>query len=220
MARVSKAGLRYAPVRPQFVELKSAHSFLERFHVRWASYTELGQASTWSNMRSLTTITKICIPALSAVCMLLFCALPLLAQGHTTGRINGTVKDPAGALIPGAQITVNSRITGEERTAITDDQGNFTVPLLAPGEYTVKIAAKGFNTSFFPSVMVVITETTSVNAYLIVAGVIDDALNVPISPLLEREGPQLGRSVNTRAVSELPLATRNFTQILALSPGA
>ena len=171
-------------------------------------------------MRSLTTITKTCIPALSAACLLLFCALPLLAQGHTTGRINGTVKDPAGALIPGAQITVNSRITGEERSAITDDQGNFTVPLLAPGEYTVKIAAKGFNTSFFPSVMVVITETTSVNAYLIVAGVIDDALNVPISPLLEREGPQLGRSVNTRAVSELPLATRNFTQILALSPGA
>src|SRR5215510_1560031 len=98
--------------------------------------------------------------------LLTFYALPALAQGHTSGRINGTVKDQAGALIAGAQITVKSEVTGEERSATTDDQGDYIVSLLPPGSYTVKIAAHGFNPSIFPSVLVVITETTTVNAYL------------------------------------------------------
>src|SRR5215813_2621726 len=152
--------------------------------------------------------------------LLTFCALPAFAQGHTSGRINGTVKDQNGAVIAGAQITVKSKITAEERTVTSDVEGNYTVALLAPGSYSVKVAANGFNPSIFPSVLVVITETTTVNAWLTVAGVIDDSLNIPISPLLEKDGPQLGRVVNTRSVSELPLATRNFTQILAPSPGA
>jgi hypothetical protein len=58
-----------------------------------------------------------------------------------------------------------------------------------------------------------------VNAELVVAGSMADTVTVHFTPLLQAEGPQLGRVVDSRAVSELPLATRNFTQILALSPG-
>src|SRR5213078_441966 len=65
-----------------------------------------------------------------------------------------------------------------------------------------------------------ITETTTVKADLTVAGIIVDPVAVRIAALIQRDGPQLGRVVDSRAVSELPLATRNFTQILGLSPGA
>ena len=83
----------------------------------------------------------------------------------------------------------------------------------------MKVTAQGFNSILLDSVQVVITETTQVDANLTVAGVIVDPVVVRIAPLIQKDGPQLGRVVDSRAVSELPLATRNFTQILGLSPG-
>jgi hypothetical protein len=142
-----------------------------------------------------------------------------LAQSQTTGRITGTVKDQHGAAIPGAELSVVSRSTGDERKVSTDATGNYGVPLLPPGTYRLKVTAEGFNATLFDNVQVIITETTTVDASLAVAGVIADPVVIRIAPLLQRDGPQLGRVVDSRAVSELPLATRNFMQILALSPG-
>src|SRR5207245_5614144 len=85
--------------------------------------------------------------------------------------------------------------------------------------YQVRVAANGFDTKLFDAVQVAITETTLVNADLTVAGVITEPVVIRIAPLIQRDGPQLGRVVDSRTVSELPLATRNFTQILGMSPG-
>ncbi len=148
---------------------------------------------------------------------LVLSSITVLAQ--TTGRIAGTVKDQNGAVIVGAEVAVSSKTTAEERKVTTDGEGNYTVPLLPPGIYRARVAANGFNSALFDSVQVVITETTTVNAELTVAGGIVDQVIVRIAPLIQKDGPQLGRVVDSRAVSELPLATRNFTQILALSPG-
>ncbi|HEY3136727.1 MAG TPA: carboxypeptidase-like regulatory domain-containing protein, partial [Blastocatellia bacterium] len=149
---------------------------------------------------------------------LVLLSIPVFAQSQTTGRIAGTVRDPNGAIIVSAEVTVSSSATAEERKTTTDDQGNYSVPLLPPGTYRVKVAANGFNSAVFDSVQVVITETTTVSAELPVAGAVVEII-VRSAPLIQKDGPQLGRVVDSRAVSELPLATRNFTQILALSPG-
>ena len=145
-------------------------------------------------------------------------SISVFAQSQTTGRIAGIVRDPNGAVIVCAEVTVSSSATAEERKVTTDDQGNYSVPLLPPGAYRVKVAANGFNSAVIDSVQVVITETTTVNADLPVAGAVVEIIVRP-APLIQKDGPQLGRVVDSRAVSELPLATRNFTQILALSPG-
>ena len=142
-----------------------------------------------------------------------------LAQGPTTGRIEGTVKDQNGAVIPGAEVKVINKATANERTATTDEVGHYATPLLLPGIYRVSIAASGFNTAIFETVHVSITETTLVNADLTVKGVNVDPVVVRVAPLIQADGPQLGRAVDSRFVSELPLASRNFTQILSLSPG-
>ncbi len=139
-------------------------------------------------------------------------------QSQTTGRILGTVRDPNGAVIVGAEVTVTSLATADERKDTTDTEGNFAVLLLSPGTYRVRVVASGFNPALFDAVRVVITETTTRNAQLAVAGVIDSVV-VRDAPLIRSDGPQLGRVVDSRAVAELPLATRNFTQILALSSG-
>src|ERR1044072_948922 len=142
-----------------------------------------------------------------------------LGQGHTTGKIAGTVKDPNGAVIVNAEVIVTSNATGHERRTTTGKDGHFSVPLLSPGLYRVKIGADGFGDRIFDDVQVVITETTTVDAQLAIAGIIVDPVLIHSEPFIEANSPQLGRVVKTRAVSELPLATRNFTQILALSPG-
>ena len=166
-----------------------------------------------------TMIAKTGIALLWVSSLLVLCTSSAFAQSQTTGRIAGTVTDEKGALIVAANVTVSSKTTAEERQLTTDNQGNYTVPLLASGTYRVRVTANGFNSALFDSVQVVITETTTVNAELTVAGVIVDPVIVRIAPLIQKDGPQLGRVVDSRAVSELPLATRNFTQILALSPG-
>ena len=139
------------------------------------------------------------------------------AQSQTSGRIVGTIKDQRGARILGASITISNSATAEERKATTDDQGTFYVSLLSPGSYSVRITAPGFAPARFANVPVAITETTAIDAEMNVAG--PDPVVIEIDSFIQRDGPQLGRIVEARAVSELPLATRNFTQLLALSPG-
>src|SRR5437879_10439475 len=148
---------------------------------------------------------------------ILLSSVSVLAQSPTTGRIAGTVRDPNSAVIVGAEVTVSSKATAEERKAITDNEGNYSASLLSPGVYRVKVTATGF-ASASKDAQVFITETTEVDVQLDVAGV--DPVSVTVNSQIQAEGPQLGRVVDSRAVSELPLGTRNFTQILALSPGA
>src|SRR5215467_10043069 len=141
------------------------------------------------------------------------------AQSQTSGRMTGTVKDRNGAVIAGADVTVVSRATGDERKVSTDTEGNYAVLLLPPGIYHLSITARGFKQALFENVLVVITETTVRNAELEVGGVKESVTISTAPPLLQTDGPQRGRVVDWRMVSELPLATRNFTQILGLSPG-
>jgi hypothetical protein len=146
-------------------------------------------------------------------------SLTTFAQTPTTGRIAGFVRDHNGAAIVGAQASVTNKATGDERATTTDATGNYAASLLLPGTYRIKVVARGFDPAVFESIQVVITETTLVNVELTVAGVTSDAVVVQLVSLMQREGPQMGRVVDSRAVTELPLATRNFTQILGLSPG-
>ena len=160
------------------------------------------------------------LPAIGAlVCVLSVGAVAAMGQTQTTGRISGTVRDQSGALIVRAEVTIVHLDTGEQREVHTGTSGTYVLPLLRPGRYRLSVRAAGFSLAVHGSVLVALTETTIVNVELEVAGVIVDPVFVQFAPLLKNDGPQLGRVVDSRPLSELPLATRNFTQILALSPG-
>ena len=152
-------------------------------------------------------------------CFLALYSISVYPQSQTTGRIAGTVKDPNGAVIAGAEVTVKSLSTSEPRNITTDAEGNYVVMLLSPGTYLLSVSANGFKRAEIESVRVVITETTKVDLNLELGDISEQAVVTTSDPLVQTSGPQLGRVVDSRAVSELPLATRNFTQILALSPG-
>ncbi|MGH9784257.1 MAG: carboxypeptidase-like regulatory domain-containing protein, partial [Terriglobia bacterium] len=156
---------------------------------------------------------------LLATCLVFLPHVSALAQSQTTGRIVGVIKDPSGALVAGADVTVNNEATGEERKTSADGLGSYSVPLLPPGAYHVRVAAPGFQSTVFTGVGVAVTETTQVDADLVIGPTAQSVMVSAASPLVQMDGPQLGRVVGSRALAQLPLATRNFTQILGLSPG-
>jgi len=147
-----------------------------------------------------------------------FCCSCLRAQ--TTGRIAGTVRDPTGAVVASAQVTATNKATGERRQTTTDNAGRYVLALLRPGAYSISVAALAFSTQVIEGVIVSITETTAIDVTLAVGTVGGESITVrSAEPLIQADGPQLGRVVESSSLTDLPLVVRNFTQVLGLYPG-
>jgi hypothetical protein len=152
-------------------------------------------------------------------CLLLACACDS-AVGQTTGRIAGVVKDPSGSVVPRAGVQAVNEATNEVWGTTTDQGGSYFFFLLPPGLYQIEIAAEGFKTAVLKDVSVRITETSIADMALAVGTRVETVVVKSNSaPLLQVDGPQLGAVIDSQEIANLPLASRNFTQILTLSPG-
>ncbi len=141
-----------------------------------------------------------------------------LAQTAGTGAISGTITDPSGAAVAGAAISAIDVTTGEKRPAVSSGNGTYLVPLLRPGTYRVEVSRSGFKLSV-TEVPVHVTETVTVNLQLAVGSPAETITVSANSELLKTEDSTLGNVVDQREVGSLPLVTRNYSQILGLSPG-
>jgi len=156
---------------------------------------------------------------IALVCLLAACACDC-ASGQTTGRIAGVVKDPSGGVVPRAAVQAINKATNETWSATTDQEGAYSFFLLPPGLHRIEVAAAGFKTAVSTDISVRITETTIADITLAIGARVETVVVKGNSaPLLQMNGPQLGAIVDSQAVANLPLASRNFTQILTLSPG-
>src|ERR1044072_1192008 len=100
---------------------------------------------------------------LISICLLAPCAA--MAQG-AAGQLSGTIADPTGARLAGASVTVTSLDTSLQRQTVTNESGDFTVQLLPPGQYTVKVTAQGFKSTVLERVVINITQTTTLDLAL------------------------------------------------------
>jgi len=141
------------------------------------------------------------------------------AQSAGTGALSGIVTDPSGSSIAAAQVTVTSDSSGEVRTVSTNSIGAFTVPLLLPGSYRVDVTKDGFRTATIPHVQIIVTETNALNVRLEVGQVAEKVIVEAQVTQLQTESSTLGRVTTSEQVETLPLAMRNFTQIIGLNPG-
>src|SRR5207245_8058376 len=142
------------------------------------------------------------------------------AQTAGTGALTGTIKDPSGAVVPNATVTLTSIDTAQSRTNTTGADGSYRFSLLPPGNYRVKMEASGFKPVEVPSVTVAVTETEVLDRNLEVGA---QAQTVTVESEVENiqtASSALGTVVNTRSMEALPLSTRNFTNLLAMSAGA
>ena len=142
-----------------------------------------------------------------------------LAQTAGTGAITGTVTDPSGSVVPNVEVVIVSEATGAKRTASTGADGTYRFPLLPPGSYRIEASTTGFKAAARSGLPVRVTETTNLDIKLEI-GSTNEVVTVDTTPpLAEKESSALGRVTDERSVENLPLVTRNFTQIIGLSPG-
>jgi hypothetical protein len=155
------------------------------------------------------------------VCLavLFLCASPALPQSGTTGGLTGTVTDPSGGVIVSATVTVTSLATGQERSVTTDASGTFKFSLLQAGNYSVKFSAAGFKTAQVPSVTINITETPVLNEKLEVGAQSEQVTVESTAETVQTQNATVGTLVGAQTVTTLPLSSRNYTQIIDLSPG-
>ena len=155
------------------------------------------------------------------VCLaaLFLCVSVSLAQSGTSGALTGTVTDPSGAVISGATVTATNNGTGQERDATTDASGSYKFSLLPPGSYKVKFAASGFKTSEVAAVAVNATETAVLNQNLAVGAQSEQITVESTTERLQTQNATMGTLVGAKTVTDLPLSSRNYTQIIDLSPG-
>jgi hypothetical protein len=142
-----------------------------------------------------------------------------LTQTASTGALTGTVSDPTGAVVSDVQVTVTNEVTGELRTVTSQQNGNYVVPLLLPGSYRVEFSRTGFKRSVMTGLNISVTETARLDVQLETGGIQEKVTVTAQAELLQTETSALGRVTNRELVSNLPLVTRNYTQIVTLSPG-
>lgn len=151
--------------------------------------------------------------------LLFACAPALLAQTGGTGALTGTVTDPSGAVIAGATVTATDIGTGQARTTTTDANGSYKFSLVNPGNYSVKFSAAGFKTVEVPSVTVNVTETAVLNHALEVGAQSEQITVESTQQTIQTQNATNGDLVGSKEVTSLPLVSRNYTQIINLSPG-
>jgi len=151
--------------------------------------------------------------------MAVFALLSGVALAQSNGTVKGIVKDASGAILPGVSVTLTNKGTQRVQTALTTEVGSYVFPTLPPGTYSVTFDLQGFKKFVRDNVTVNVTETVNVDANLVVGDVTSEITVSEQASLVQTTTSSLGRVVEQVMVTGVPLSSRNFTQILALSPG-
>jgi hypothetical protein len=158
-------------------------------------------------MRSLRLALFVCL--LSVV--------PLLAQTSTTS-VRGAITDPAGALVPNAQITLNNTADNSVTTGVSDKSGLFVFPQLAPGTYLITVRSEGFAPTS-KQAQLLVNQPATINFQL---GVVQTSQTVNVSAeaqTLNKTDASIGTALDNQVLQALPAEGRNVPDLLSLQPG-
>ncbi len=157
--------------------------------------------------------------ATTVVLTLLFLVFTQSAQAQTTGGLTGTVKDPNGAVVQGASVSVKNINTNLTRDVVTNDDGRWTVTVLPVGSYTVSYSKDGFKKASNSGIEVEASVTRSVDVTLEV-GVSDVYVDVLAEqPLVQAESAAISRQITGDQLIKTPTSTRSFTGLLGSESG-
>jgi hypothetical protein len=136
------------------------------------------------------------------------------------GSIEGTVKDPQGAVVQNATVVVRNKATNASKTAVTNQDGYYRVLQLQPGAYEIKVSASNFKQSIVETVTVQVGQTASAEVGLEIGGQTETVTVTPSAEAqIERSDNTVSGVINTRQIENLPLNGRNFLDLAQLQPG-
>jgi len=170
----------------------------------------MGSQANWSWHRQVLLATTMA---------LLSCSW-LRGQTASSGALIGVALDPTGLVLPATVVRLVNQDTGMVETASSDDEGRFHFLLLSPGSYEVQAHSSGRGTLIGRTLInVSVADVAHVELHLRLE-TISQSVNVSAQrPAVQTDSSAVGKIVNEKAVSTLPLVTRNFAQIASLSPG-
>jgi Carboxypeptidase regulatory-like domain/TonB dependent receptor len=148
---------------------------------------------------------------------LLSAPIALFAQNSGMG---GTVVDPVGAVVSGAEITATNLSTHATRVVTSSGEGNFAITNLPIGAYEVTAKKDTFKAFHVPSVQLTVAEVTTVNITLEPGAVTEEVqVNADLLPAVDLETSQISNLVSQRQMQDLPMVTRDPYSLILLSPG-
>ena len=155
---------------------------------------------------------------LRLIILVLFAASALAAQ-VTTATVYGVVRDSSGAVLPGAAVTITNQGTNLSRETISDERGEFAIPALPVGRYTLKIELSGFK-SYTNQGMELSAGQTVRRTFTLEVGQVSEIITVSETvQLVQTATAAQQESIGTVEVNQLPLARRNVVGLITLAPG-
>ena len=161
-----------------------------------------------------------------ALCRVLFSLFILVAMCGTafgqsqitTGVIQGTVLDPSGAVIPGADVVANNLETGAQATQQTDADGRFVLLSLSPGRYSVAVSKAGFSKVVQKELELTVGQAISLRLNMKVSAQ-GETVEVTGAPPIDTSKTESSTTLTDRTVSTTPILGRKFEDLLTLTPG-
>ena len=139
---------------------------------------------------------------------------------ESTARFLGTITDATGAVIPRAQVMARNTDTGLSWKTVSNESGDFSIPRVPIGPYTVTAEAAGFKTSTINGLVLQVNQEARVDITLSVGSAAESVEVTAAAPLLVTDDSGVGQVVENEAIANMPLNGRAFWQLAQLTPGA
>jgi outer membrane receptor protein involved in Fe transport len=158
---------------------------------------------------------------ISVVTWLVLVGLAVTASAQTqitTGVIQGTVNDPTGALVPGAEVEVRNLDTNFRRTQTTGEDGRFVFLQLPPGRYTATFTKQGFATLVQDGIVLTVGQAVILNPAMKVSGT-EETVTVTGTATIDVSRTEVSNTLNETTILTTPVLGRKFEDLLTLTPG-
>jgi hypothetical protein len=173
-------------------------------------------------MKSRALYSSLTVRSMSWLLILaigVFVVFPGTASAQVGTSINGTVRDSSGAVVPDAKVVLHSNATKLDLVTTTNSAGVYAFPAVQPGTYDIRVSKEGFNAAIESNLTVVVNQIGTYDVTLKTGSVTETVTVQATANEVETTSAELGVAIVKAEVNDLPLNGRNFTQMLALTPG-
>ena len=150
--------------------------------------------------------------------VVVFCFLLNIAWADVAGRISGLVNDPSGALVAGATVALTNTNNGTKQTTTTNDQGQYSFPVVPIGRYELEINSPGFQPYSKNGIVVDLNSAQQVDATLQIKNAETVEVNDSVVTI-QMSDTETGETISSQHVAEAPLNGRSYTDLLATQAG-